>query len=206
MSYAHIYTCMHTHLHTYTCTHAYHTHMHTCIYIYTHTHAHICICVLTNTQSRIQITYIQVHAHTHVHMHTSAHIGTHVFLNICLSYHSCTPFVFPFTHSLCTALLPCLRDALDGYRQFSRHHGSLFMRSSAILMAGLGGPPSLQPTLFMGPCPCPQAQVVELSYHLFFHLSVNVTCSVLTRSIENYKTGNTPYQPCDCKPWGMLGQ
>lgn len=124
----HAHTCAYTYM--YTCILYTHAHMH----IYVHTHAHVCTCVLTNTHSWIQITYIQVHAHTHthVHMHTSAHI---CFLNICLSYHPCSSFVFSFTRSLHTALLPCLRDALDGSRQFSLHHGSLFMCSSAFLMA-----------------------------------------------------------------------
>lgn len=133
---------MHTHLHTYTCPHAYHTHMRTCIYIHTYscTYMHLC----SDKYTFMNTNYIHTGPCTHTCPHT--HICTHMyicFLNICLSYHACTSFVFPFTYSLCTALLLCLRDALDGYRQFSRHRGSLFMRFSAILMAGLGGPPSL---------------------------------------------------------------
>lgn len=193
--------------------------MPTCIYMYTLMHMY------ASVFWQIYIYEYKLHTYrsmyTHTHMSTCTHLHT-CFLNICLSHHPFSSFVFSFTHSLPPALLPCLRDALDGSRQFSLHHGSLFMMSFFFMtfhksfypygwsnlhfQAVLGGPPSLLPTLFMGTCPCPQSQAVKLYHHLFFHLSINVTRSVLTRSIENYKTSNTPYQPCYCKPWGMLGQ
>lgn len=197
--------CIHIHVHMHI--------IHTCLHAYICTHSCTCMHLCSDKYTFMNTNYIHRGPCTHTHMSTCTHLHT-CFLNICLSYHPCSSFVFSFTRSLHPALLPCLRDALDGSRQFSLHHGSLFMCSSAILMADqisifrlyLGGPPSLWPTLFMGTCPCPQAQAVKLYHHLFFHLSINVTRSVLTRPIESYKTSNTPYQPCYCKPWGMLGQ
>lgn len=120
--------CIHIHVHMHI--------IHTCPHAYICTHSCTCMHLCSDKYTFMNTNYIHTgpctHTHTHVHMHTSAHI---CFLNICLSYHPCSSFVFSFTRSLHTALLPCLRDALDGSRQFSLHHGSLFMCSSAILMA-----------------------------------------------------------------------
>lgn len=179
--------------------------IHTCPHTYICTHSCTCMHLCSDKYTFMNTNYIHTgpctHTHTHVHMHTSAHI---CFLNICLSYHPCSvqpsflvlgmPWMVPGNFLCIMVVFSCAPQL------------SLWLIKPPFSGWTWWGPPSLWPTLFMGTCPCPQAQAVKLYHHLFFHLSVNVTCSVLMRSIENYKTSNTPYQPCYCKPWGMLGQ